>query len=569
MKPAYNTQDTVMPNHSKYRGYEKLYDVALRDRTWPDKVLTHAPQWCSVDLRDGNQALIKPMDVQKKLTFFDLIASIGFKEIEIGFPSASETEFTFARKLLETGRLGDDMWPQVLTQSRDQLISRTFESLAGYKQAIVHLYNSTSELQRRVVFKMDPNEVANLAVHGTRLIKEHAGKTGTQIRFEYSPESFTGTERNVALDVCSAVIEAWEPTPDNKMIINLPATVEMSTPNVYADLIEWFSRNLPRRDSVIVSVHTHNDRGTGVAATELGILAGAERVEGTLFGNGERTGNVDLVTVALNMFTQGIDPQLDLRNIPKIAEIVEQCTEMSLHPRHPYAGDLVFTAFSGSHQDAIRKGMHALEESRQGVWEVPYIPVDPSDIGREFQGIVRINSQSGKGGIAFVMEQEFGCHLPKEMQPEFSSEVQKVSDATGEELTPETIWKIFDNKYLKVVTPYDLVSFTSSPAFKGSEAYDGELALRLSGGRLVETKGIGNGPIDACRSALLRAECLPFRIINYVEHARSSGSDAEAVSFIQIETSAGKRVWGAGIHTSIETASVKALVSAVNRATPV
>ena len=556
-----------MPNHSKYRGYENLYDVALRDRSWPNKVLTEAPLWCSVDLRDGNQALIKPMDVQKKLIFFDLLTSIGFKEIEIGFPSASDTEFQFTRSLLETGRLRDDLWPQVLTQARQPLISRTFDSLSGYKQAIVHLYNSTSELQRRVVFKMDPNHIANLAVQGTRLVKEHASKTSTKIRFEYSPESFTGTERAIALDICAAVIEEWQPTPDDKMIINLPATVEMSTPNVYADLIEWFSRNVPNRDSVIISVHTHNDRGTGVAATELGILAGAERVEGTLFGNGERTGNVDLVTVALNLFTQGINPGLDLSNIPKIAEIVESCTEMSLHPRHPYAGDLVFTAFSGSHQDAIRKGMHALEQSRQAVWEVPYIPVDPSDIGREFQGIVRINSQSGKGGIAFVMEKEFGCHLPKEMHPEFGSEVQKISDATGEELTPERIWNIFEKTYLHRSSPLDVLSFTSTPTFKGSETYEGELTLRLPDGRLQDTKGLGNGPIDACRAALLRADYPPFRIVNYVEHARSAGSDAEAVSFIQIETSTGKRVWGAGIHTSIETASIRALVCAVNRST--
>lgn len=554
-----------MKNHTKYRAYHQAFAVDLPDRSWPNKTFTRPPTWCSVDLRDGNQALIKPMDVHKKLIFFEMLVKLGFKEIEIGFPSASDTEFQFNRELIERNKIPSDVWPQVLVQAREHLIDRTFESLDGYSQAIVHLYNSTSELQRRVVFGLPPEKIREMAVTGTRMIKERAAKTATRISLDYTPESFTGTEREIALDVCAAVIEEWQPTPDNKMIINLPATVEMSTPNVYADLIEWFSRQLPRRDSVVLSLHTHNDRGTGVAATELGLLAGGERVEGTLFGNGERTGNVDIVTLALNMFTQGIDPLLDLRNLPAVVQMYEACTGMDIHPRHPYAGELVFTAFSGSHQDAIRKGIHALGSSGRQLWEVPYVPIDPLDIGREFEGIIRINSQSGKGGVAFIMEREFGCHLPKEMHPEFSRIVQHVTDAGGDELSPQQIWEIFADTYLRNSKPYELVSFKALATQNGEDIFHGALKLKRNG-ESIELFGWGNGPIDACRNAFLQAGSQPFRISNYSEHARTAGSDAEAVAFIQIETSAGEHIWGVGIHPNIELASIRAIVSAVNRA---
>lgn len=553
-----------MSNAARYVPYERQFEVDLPDRLWPSRRITSAPRWCSVDLRDGNQALVRPMDVHQKLVYFDTLVRLGFKEIEIGFPSASDTEFRFNRQLVDTGRIPGDVCPQVLTQAREHLIKRTFESLSGYPQAIVHLYNSTSELQRRVVFNLPPKEIIAMAVRGTNLVKEEAARTATKITFQYSPESFTGTERSVALDVCGAVIEAWDPGPEEQMIINLPATVEMSTPNVYADLIEWFSRNLPRRDQIVLSLHTHNDRGTGVAATELGLLAGGQRVEGTLFGNGERTGNVDLVTLALNLYTQGIDPGLDLRDVPSLVELVRECTEMEIHPRHPYAGELVFTAFSGSHQDAIRKGLHELRSHGASRWEVPYVPLDPEDIGRQFEGIIRINSQSGKGGVAFVMEQEFGCHLPKQMQPEFSAVVQKVSDASGDELTPLAIWNIFSDTYLRTTAPFTFSHFTSRPVEVGAESYSAELAVVVTGVPSL-LAGYGNGPIDACRNALLQSGCDPFRIANYVEHARTAGSDAEAVAFIQAEDSSGRLMWGAGIDRNIETASIRALLSALNR----
>ena len=410
----------------KYTPYHELFTVALPDRTWPNNRILQAPIWCSVDLRDGNQALVNPMSVPQKLEMFELLVKLGFKEIEIGFPSASEVEFEFTRTLIDRGLIPDDVTPQILTQSRTHLIERSFEALHGAKRAIVHLYNPTSELQRRVVFHASQEEVKRIAIEGTRLIKSLAAKTSTEILFEYSPESFTGTELPFALEVCNAVIREWGPTPHHKMILNLPSTVEMITPNIYADQIEWFIRHLENRESVIVSLHTHNDRGTGVAATELGLLAGADRVEGTLFGNGERTGNVDIITLALNLFSQGIHPNLDLHDIGSIREVAERCTELPVHERHPYAGDLVFTAFSGSHQDAINKGMRALAESGENRWEVPYLPIDPRDIGRTYEAIIRINSQSGKGGVAYMMRSEFGCDLPKDMHPEFSAVIQKI-----------------------------------------------------------------------------------------------------------------------------------------------
>lgn len=560
-----NQRSQFMPHLAKYRPYPAAFRAPLADRRWPSNEITKAPRWCSVDLRDGNQALVKPMDLAKKLRMFKLLAQLGFKEIEIGFPSASEVEFQFTRTLIEEGLIPADVTPQVLVQAREHLIDRTFESLKGYSRAIVHLYNSTSELQRRVVFGMHPEQTIELAVSGVRLIKQRAAATDMEVTLEYSPESFTGTEPEVAMAVCAAVIEEWGPSVDRKMIINLPATVEMATPNVYADQIEWFSRTMPKRECVVLSIHTHNDRGTGVAATELGLLAGADRVEGTLFGNGERTGNVDLVNVALNLYTQGIDPALDLRNVRRVAEIAQQCTEMDIHPRHPYVGELVFTAFSGSHQDAIRKGMHALAEKPGALWEVPYVPIEPSDIGREFEGIIRINSQSGKGGVAFIMEQEFGCLLPKDMHPEFSAIVQRVTDSTGNEIGTAEIWRVFTDTYLELRQPYELVSFATQAVSSQSSTVHGNLSVRYAG-EVKSLEGVGNGPIDACRAALLRGGCSAFRIANYMEHARTAGSDADAVAYIQIETSDGRLLWGAGLNSNIEMASIRALISAVNRA---
>ena len=557
-----------LPLTQKYRPYLSSFNVALPDRTWPTRQVTKAPIWCSVDLRDGNQALINPMTVAQKLEMFSLLVEIGFKEIEIGFPAASEIEYEFTRTLIEGRLIPDYVTPQVLTQSRAHLIERTFQSLQGAARAIVHLYNSTSELQRRVVFRLNKPEILDIAVQGTKQIKELAGRSGADILFEYTPESFTGTELEYALEVSNAVIDAWDPTPQHRMILNLPATVEMTTPNVYADQIEWMSRHLNKRDAVILSLHTHNDRGTGVAASELGLLAGAERVEGTLFGNGERTGNVDLVTIALNLFSQGIDPGLRLSDMNRIREVAERCTQLAVHPRHPYAGELVFTAFSGSHQDAINKGMRALGESGGTLWQVPYLPIDPQDIGRTYEAIIRINSQSGKGGIAYIMASEFGCDMPKDMHPEFSSVVQRISEEMGSEVPPQVIWRAFAKEYLDTVTPYRFLNFRSSPSLTNSDVVECTLALEIDG-KPQELTGRGNGPIDACKGALITAGCPTFQLTNFVEHARSAGSDAEAVAYIQVQISgAGAPVkrYGVGIHSNIEKASIKALLSAVDRA---
>jgi 2-isopropylmalate synthase len=551
----------------KYRPYPL---IDLSDRTWPSKAITKAPVWCSVDLRDGNQALIQPMSLDKKLEMFRLLTEIGFKEIEVGFPSASQVEYEFTRTLIDRGLIPEGVLIQVLTQAREHLIRKTFESIKGVREAVVHLYNSTSTLQRRTVFKMNRKEIIALAVEGARLMKEEALKyPETRFRYEYSPESFTGTELDFALEICEAVLDVWQPTPENPVILNLPATVEMAMPNIYADQIEWFCRALSHRDCVIMSLHAHNDRGCAVAATELALLAGGERVEGTLFGNGERTGNVDIVTLALNMFTQGVDPQLDLHDINRVVDVYERVTHLPVHPRHPYAGELVYTAFSGSHQDAINKGMTMYEENESGVWEVPYLPIDPSDVGRTYESIIRINSQSGKGGVAYIMDKEFGFKMPKAMHPEFGAIVQGMTEQEGRELQPQEIYKTFEEVYLKAVSPYDLKGFNVikrhfDSADRRSFA-DVEVVL-LDHGTEKTVRASGNGPLDALCTALKGSITGEFTISSYHEHALNGGSSARAAAYIEIEMPDGYRIWGAGIDTDIIVASIKAVMSALNRA---
>ena len=546
---------------TKYRPFPP---IDLPDRQWPNRTLRRAPQWCSVDLRDGNQALINPMNLDQKLRMFALLVDVGFKEIEVGFPSASAVEFDFTRTLIDRGLIPAGVYPQVLTQSREHLIRRTFEAIAGTPRAIVHLYNSTSELQRRVVFGMDRAAIRGIAVEGTRLVRELAEQTDTEILYEYSPESFTGTELDFAVEVCDAVIEAWDPSPERRMIVNLPATVELATPNVYADQIEWFLRHVRRRDSIILSLHTHNDRGTGVAATELGLLAGGERVEGTLFGNGERTGNVDIVTVALNLYTQGVDPGLDLHDLSRLIEVSDYCTELPVGARHPYAGELVFTAFSGSHQDAINKGMAAQSGAAGERWEVPYLPIDPTDVGRSYQAIIRINSQSGKGGVAYVMENEFGCQLPKTMQPEFGQVVQALSDRSGREVEAHEIWGAFQREYLEVDAPLRFVDYAIASDTEDSSRMYGTLTLIVDGEETV-LKGAGNGPIDALKDALGGAGLADFRLTHYSEHALGQGTDSTAIAYIQIVRDDGTQRFGAGTNPNIAKASALALISALNR----
>jgi 2-isopropylmalate synthase len=544
----------------KYRRYP--YGPTLTDRTWPDRPITEAPVWCSVDLRDGNQALIDPMDVARKRRFWDLLVSLGFKEIEVGFPSASQPDYDFTRLLIEQNLVPADVWIQVLTQAREELIEKTIESVRGAKRAIIHLYNSTSELQRRVVFREDRAGIIDLAVTGARRCQRALDALpDTEIRFEYSPESFTGTELEFALEICEAVMDVWRPRPDWKVIINLPATVEMSTPNVYADQFEWFGRAVSRRDAIILSIHPHNDRGCAVAATELALMAGGERVEGALFGNGERTGNVDIVTLALNLFSQGVDPGLDFSNIDEARRIVEYCNQLPIHERHPYAGDLVYTAFSGSHQDAIKKGMDAIVEAHGGVWEVPYMPIDPQDVGRTYEAIIRVNSQSGKGGVAYVMKAEHGLDLPRRTQIEFSKVIQHLAETEGGEVTQEQIWDTFAAEYLARLTPLELVGYRS-------EESDGDvqqLEARIRVGNAEQlVAGRGNGPI-ASFVAALGAAGIDLRVLDYHEHAVTAGADASAACYI--EAAVGDRVlWGVGIHPSIVTASLRAVVSAVNRA---
>jgi 2-isopropylmalate synthase len=539
--------------------YRPFAPIALHDRTWPGKTITQPPIWMSTDLRDGNQALIEPMSLDKKLRFFDMLVQIGLKEIEVGFPSASQTDFDFVRKLIDENRIPDDVTIIVLTQSRDELIRRTVESAVGAKHAIVHLYNSVAPVFRRVVFNMTREEITNIAVTGTRLVKELVAQhPQTQWGFEYSPESFSTTELDFSRDICDAVSAAWGPTPRHKMIFNLPSTVECSTPNVYADQIEWMSRELARRDSIIISVHPHNDRGTAVASAELAVMAGADRVEGCLFGNGERTGNVDLVTLALNLYTQGIDPGLDFSDIDAVRQVVEECNQLPVHPRHPYVGDLVFTAFSGSHQDAIKKGF--AQQKPDALWEVPYLPIDPADLGRSYDAVIRVNSQSGKGGMAYLLEQEFGLQLPRRLQIEFSRAVQKVADESGREIAAADIHAIFTSEYFDQVTPFAYGAHKMVEDSTKEETVQIELEL-LENGSKIARKGGGNGPIDAFVHAL----GLDIKLMDYHEHAIGSGADARAACYVELRLANGPTLFGAGIDSNILTASFKAVLSAVNR----
>ena len=549
-----------------YKKYKRFETIKLKDRTWPDKVMTSAPIWCSVDLRDGNQALIEPMKIEEKVEMFQLLVDLGFKEIEVGFPSASQIEYDFLRLLIEENMIPDDVTVQVLTQAREHLIRKTFESLKGLDKAVVHIYNSTSILQRDVVFNKDKEEIKEIAVEGTKLVKELSQEFDGKVILEYSPESFTGTEVDYAMEVCEAVLDTWGASKDNKVIINLPSTVEMDTPNVYADQIEWMCRNFKDRERVIVSVHPHNDRGCGVATTELALLAGADRVEGTLFGNGERTGNVDIITLALNLFTHGIDPELELSHINDIKHVYEKTTKMEVPPRHPYAGQLVFTAFSGSHQDAINKGMNAYHERGSKIWEVPYLPIDPADLNRQYEPIVRINSQSGKGGVAYVMDNVFGYRLPKPLQADFAKAIQNISEIEGE-VSPERIFDTFRKEYIDMEEPY---KFIRQKLIDVSE--DGEHERRAEvtiedHGEIRTLVGYGNGPIDAVKNAFNTAEGFVYiHLLDYSEHALTSGSSAKAASYVQLRAKGSAVIeFGVGVHANITTATIKAMISAMNR----
>lgn len=541
--------------------YKRFKTINFKERTWPNKEVTKAPIWCSVDLRDGNQALISPMTVDEKVEMFSLLTKLGFKEIEIGFPSASQIEFDFLRTLVNNNLIPDDVVVQVLTQARPHLIKRTFESLEGVKKAVVHIYNSTSILQRDVVFNMSKEEIKNIAVEGTKLVKEYVKEFNGEVILEYSPESFTGTEVEYALDVCEAVCDVWEASKDKKVIINLPSTVEMDTPNVFADQIEWMCTHFKDRERVIVSVHPHNDRGTGVAAAELALLAGADRVEGTLFGNGERTGNVDIVNIALNMYSQGVDPNLELNNIQEVIDVYERCCKIPVHIRHPYAGELVFTAFSGSHQDAINKGMAKYREREGQYWEVPYLPIDPSDLGREYEALVRINSQSGKGGIAFVMDRYFGYKMPKKMHKEFADVIQKISEERGE-VAPQVIMQKFEEEYLNREEPFKLIKCSVS-----EEDSKSNVTVRfLYKGVEKEFTSVGNGPIDSLKKALIKSELINTSILDYAEHSMGEGSEAKAAAYVNMKrVDNGEETFGVGVDSNITTASMKAVFSAINR----
>jgi 2-isopropylmalate synthase len=566
-----------MPVH-KYEPFHEQISVHLPDRTWPDKRITEAPRWCAVDLRDGNQALIDPMSPERKLEMFKLLVSMGYKEIEVGFPSASQTDFDFVRILIEDGHIPDDVTIQVLTQARDHLIERTYESLKGSKSAIVHFYNSTSVLQRRVVFGQDKEGIKQIALHAAELcLKLESTVPETKIYYEYSPESYTGTELEYALEVCNAVIEVIKPTPERKMVINLPATVEMATPNVYADSIEWMSRNLVRRDSVLLSLHPHNDRGTAVAAAELGYLAGADRIEGCLFGNGERTGNVDLITLGMNLFSQGIDPHINFSNLDEIKRTVEYCNQLPVPERSPYGGDLVYTAFSGSHQDAIKKGFEkmAAQAEAEGksvddlVWAVPYLPIDPKDVGRSYEAVIRVNSQSGKGGVAYLLKSDHHLDLPRKLQIEFSRVVQNVTDSNGGEVSSEALWDIFTDEYLPAPADkpelkwgrFELKRLRTASEMDGAVNID--VVLRDATTEL-EAKGSGNGPISAFIDVLAQSG-VEVRVLDYVEHTMGAGGDAQAAAYLELEVN-GKHLWGVGIDGDIATASLKAVISGVNRA---
>jgi len=573
-----NTQKTSGMPVQKYVPFHEQIKVDLPDRTWPSKLITEAPRWCAVDLRDGNQALIDPMSPERKLKMFQLLVNMGYKEIEVGFPSASQTDFDFVRLLIEDGHIPSDVTIQVLTQARDALIERTYESLKGAKKAIVHFYNSTSVLQRRVVFNQDKDGIKAIAVHGAKKCREmEATIPDTDIYYEYSPESYTGTELEYAVEVCDAVIDIIQPTPDHKMVINLPATVEMATPNVYADSIEWVSRNISKRDSILISLHPHNDRGTAVAAAELGYLAGADRIEGCLFGNGERTGNVDLITLGLNLFSQGVDPHIDFSNLDEIKRTVEYCNQLPVPERAPYGGDLVYTAFSGSHQDAIKKGFELMqkEAGEKGVdiddlvWAVPYLPIDPKDVGRSYEAVIRVNSQSGKGGVAYLLKTDHHLDLPRKLQIEFSRVVQNVTDASGGEVSSEKLWDIFIDEYLPA--PGDRIDLKwgrfELKKMRTASEMDGvvqlDILLRDGDGEL-EAHGTGNGPISAFLN-VLEQQGVQVRLLDYVEHTLSAGGDAQAAAYVELEVN-GKTLWGVGIDGDISTASLKAVISSVNRA---
>ncbi|MBU4614909.1 2-isopropylmalate synthase [Rhodococcus sp. GG48] len=577
-QPFWNTQKNSSMPTFRYRPFgEEVETVSLPDRTWPDKVIDRAPQWCAVDLRDGNQALIDPMSPARKRRMFELLVRMGYKEIEVGFPSASQTDFDFVREIIEDNAIPDDVTIQVLTQSRPELIKRTFEACDGAKNVIVHFYNSTSILQRRVVFRADKDAIKKIATDAAALVLEEAkNHPDTNWRWEYSPESYTGTELSYAKEVCDAVVETLGATPDNRVIINLPATVEMATPNVYADSIEWMHRNLAQRESIILSLHPHNDRGTGVAAAELGYQAGADRIEGCLFGNGERTGNVCLVTLGLNMFTRGVDPQIDFSNIDEIRRTVEYCNQLPVHERHPYGGDLVYTAFSGSHQDAINKGLDAMKVAADQqdadvddiVWEVPYLPIDPKDVGRTYEAVIRVNSQSGKGGVAYIMKADHGLVLPRRLQIEFSQAVQKITDGEGGEVSPKEIWDVFAEEYLSPVSPLERMrqKVTAAEEDGGTDAITAVVKVN---GVEQEISGAGNGPLAAFVDALGTVG-FDVRVLDYSEHAMSAGDDAQAAAYVEcavtLPDGTSKVVWGVGIATSITTASLRAVVSAVNRA---
>lgn len=556
-----------MPFH-KYRPFQP---VPLPDRTWPNRTITQAPVWCSVDLRDGNQALIEPMGPERKRRMFDTLVQLGFKEIEVGFPSASDTDFAFVREIIGEGLIPDDVTIQVLTQARPELIARTFEALKGARRAIVHLYNSTSTLQRRVVFGLDQAGITKIAVDGARLVKQLADAAPeTDWVFQYSPESFTGTELDYAIEICEAVMDVWQPTTQKKVIFNLPATVEMSTANIYADQIEYFLRHVKNRDCIILSLHPHNDRGTGVAAAELGVMAGADRVEGTLFGNGERTGNVDVVTLAMNLFSQGVDPELDFSDITAVARTAEYCNQLPVHPRHPYVGELAFTAFSGSHQDAIKKGMAAQSQRNDSIWEVPYLPIDPADVGRAYEPVIRINSQSGKGGISYVLEQDYGLELPRRLQIEFSQVIQRIADGTGKEISPALIWEAFDGEYLS--QPQGRFTFSGHrtlPDPHKSEQRSLTASIR-DGSNAIELEGHGTGPIDAYIDALGRHAGVEINLVDYREHAispsaASGGASSEAVAYVEVKRPDGTTLFGVGRDRNIVAASLKAVTSAANR----
>jgi len=570
-----NQRPSSMPVH-KYLPFHEQVDVRLEDRTWPTKRIEHAPRWCAVDLRDGNQALIDPMSPERKLKMFQLLVSMGYKEIEVGFPSASQTDFDFVRLLIEDGHIPDDVIIQVLTQARDHLIERTYESLVGCKQAIVHFYNSTSVLQRRVVFNADMEAIKKIAVDAAiKCVSLESTLPGTKVFYEYSPESYTGTELEYAVEVCDAVIAVINPTPQRKMVINLPATVEMATPNVYADSIEWMSRNISRRDSILISLHPHNDRGTAVAAAELGYLAGADRIEGCLFGNGERTGNVDLVTLGLNLFSQGIDPHIDFSNLDEIKRTVEYCNQLPVHERSPYGGDLVYTAFSGSHQDAIKKGFELMHKdaSAKGVsvddlvWAVPYLPIDPKDVGRSYEAVIRVNSQSGKGGVAYLLKADHNLDLPRKLQIEFSRVVQNQTDTEGGEVSSAKLWDIFTDEYLPASDESQRWGRFELKRMRTASEMDGVVALDVvlrDGKTETEIHGTGNGPISAFINVIAQ-QGLAVRVLDYVEHTLSVGAEAQAAAYTELEVD-GQTLWGVGIDGDIATASLKAIISGLNRA---